>query len=403
MGMGSGRARSADDAGNPLPERVVIVEDRAHEALGHFPVRFAALARAFDELGVAVDVVTSRGWAGDEDPGPIPFRLHRYGPIARRVDHLAGLSRERGGPVARRVGELLRAFAIVGAARAVRARVGRRAPVVVTSYECDPVAAALAAGPGAWLLYQFHPPPARGAGVVGGIDRAVTALARVMGRARRRSRVMLALPSAAWLDKWRAHVPSLDAVVLPLAGCAAREPLADARRRLDLPVDDRVALYFGAAHPDKDSEVVRHAFDALPDWRLLVVGDVAREFRGWQTRAGTAPILLEGRADAETCAVAHAAADVTVLSFRPDHRRGSGTLMDAISWGLPVVCSARSAAGDTVQAFELGTVFEPGDPADLARAVRAAPRNLAPDALARARDAHSNTAIARRCLDLLTS
>ncbi len=387
------------------PTRVVIVEDRAHESLGHFPVRFATLARAFDTIGVAVEVVTSRGWAGDHraDDGPIPFRVHRYGPITRRLDHLGGLSRARRRGVVQHLGSLLRVVAMVAAARAVRRRFAPGAPIIVTSYECDPVAVSAFAGREPWLLYQFHPPSAPGTGIERAIDRLVLLGARVAARFRT-APLALALPSDAWLDRWRAHAPFLRSLVLPLAGCEPRDEIRDARRRLDVPEHGRLALYFGAAHPDKDSEVVRQAFAALPDWRLLVVGDVASEFRDWAPGAGTpAPILLDGRVDAETAALAHAAADLAVLSFRAGHRRGSGTLMDAIAWGLPVVCSGQSSASDTVRELGLGTVFEPGDGDDLVRAVRAAPAELAPEDVARAQDAHSNVTIARRCLETLAA
>jgi hypothetical protein len=50
--------------------------------------------------------------------------------------------------------------------------------------------------------------------------------------------------------------------------------------------------------------------------------------------------------------------------------------MDAIAWGLPVVCSNDSAAAELVSSYRLGVTFTAGDPQSLAAAVRAAPAHI---------------------------
>jgi glycosyltransferase involved in cell wall biosynthesis len=95
------------------------------------------------------------------------------------------------------------------------------------------------------------------------------------------------------------------------------------------------------------------------------------------------------------------ATDLMVLTFVPDYRSNSGTLMDAISFGIPCVCSRRSAAADIVDEHELGPLFEPGDPRSLADAVVRAPAVLPADVLARARAARSNRVVASAQLQAL--
>ena len=80
--------------------------------------------------------------------------------------------------------------------------------------------------------------------------------------------------------------------------------------------------------------------------------------------------------------VVYSAADLVVLSFQPTFRRDSGVLVDAISFGVPVVCSDGSLAADVVREYNLGVVFDPGNPDSLERAVKIAPTAIEPADLA---------------------
>jgi glycosyltransferase involved in cell wall biosynthesis len=106
-------------------------------------------------------------------------------------------------------------------------------------------------------------------------------------------------------------------------------------------------------------------------------------------------------ADEETRALLYSAADVVVLSFVRDLDRDSGGLMDAIGWGVPVVCSDHSMPADLVRTYRLGTIFTPGDQASLRAALDDVPRQLDPGDLERARHELSNTSIALRLLGAL--
>jgi glycosyltransferase involved in cell wall biosynthesis len=96
-----------------------------------------------------------------------------------------------------------------------------------------------------------------------------------------------------------------------------------------------------------------------------------------------------------------AAADLVVLSFIANYPNESGTLMDAIAAGVPVVCCDDAAAAQVVRDERLGATYAGDDPAALAAAVRAAPSTIDPDDLAAARHEHSHVTVVRNQLQLM--
>jgi glycosyltransferase involved in cell wall biosynthesis len=351
---------------------VVIVEDRAELAFGHYAVLCADLAGAFSDLGNRVDLLTRSGWAGDDDDRPhrSPVAVHRYG---RWSAWLA----QRGGR--------WRVPAMIGAARAHRRRLDDPSTiVVVVSFAFDPILAAALCGPGNWLFYQFGP---RGSGRRSIVGCAVALAAREAERRRRRrgGSARIAVPSPRWCDGWRATAPFLRPVAIPIAGCRRRERTADARARLGIEPGERVGLLFGALHPGKDVDVVFRTFAEMSGWRLLTGGQVGGKV-----------------ADETTRGLLYSATDVVVLSFVAGLDRDSGGLMDAIGWGVPVVCSDESMPADIVRKYRLGAVFTAGDRASLQRALAEVPERIDPRDLERARHELSNTSIALRVLASLT-
>jgi glycosyltransferase involved in cell wall biosynthesis len=131
-----------------------------------------------------------------------------------------------------------------------------------------------------------------------------------------------------------------------------------------------------------------------------VAGRIARHYR---PRAGARDaIIMAGHLDDTMRGLVFSAADLVVLSFRPGFRRNSGVLMDAVSWGVPVVCSDGSSIAEIVQGYRLGGTFTAGDAHSLARAVRNAPGCIEPADLARSRAELSNRAVAARFLEALS-
>jgi glycosyltransferase involved in cell wall biosynthesis len=383
---------------------VLLVENRAHVPRGHFPTRFLVLAEAVTELGHPVEVLTAAGWLRGRDL-PNGIRMSRYGRTAGALDAAAAAVAERfwgrtgAGRVVDRGARLVRSAITLLVARARRRALGDPA-VLVLSSDTSPVLTTLLAGPGSWLLYSFAPATApRSRRAV--VTRAATALAARCERARRAAggALCVVVPDASWVENWRVRLPGVSVAVAHLSGARPRVRIEGARDRLGIHGGDRVALVFGARHAGKDVGTVCEAFRDLDGWRLLLAGGVADG--DGPVPAPSDAVRMPGHLDDPECALAWSAADVAVLSFRDGFRRDSGTLVDAVAWGVPVVCSDRSSVADAVRRHRLGSVFEPGDPASLVATLRNAPLALDPDDVAAAREAYSSIAIAGALLSLL--
>ncbi|MDQ1429641.1 MAG: hypothetical protein QOF40_243 [Actinomycetota bacterium] len=374
-------------AGDAEHGTVLVVEELADWSNGHFSVRFAQLAQAYVELGYEVEVLTAVGWHRSGEH-PVPFSVHRFGPVARVF--------RRG---ARRVlrGDLAPVVLTLITAAAIRAHVRRMvtAPVaiVMLGWQTVPavVAATAAADDAHWLLNHFQAPrplltpgPRR-------LARGIDTIAR-RREARRRARggaLRLAVADEPRRDAWAKQVPYLDPVVLPIAGVREVTPEPDARVHLGLDEHARVALLFGDRY-SKDRATVLAAFCRLPGWTLVIAGRVAE---GLASSANV--VIMSGVVSDATRDGLFAAADLVVLSFSADYRSNSGTLMDAISLGVPVVCTEDAAAARIVQRYRLGVGFTGGDVSSLVDAVHRAPGAIAPADLESARTALSNRAVAR--------
>lgn len=394
--------------GAPAPRRVLLVEEWAHRAEGHFPILFADLATGLAEMGCAADVLVQRGWVHDDDWGrPVPFTIHRYRRLGRMSSRLGGFvgsasADTRVGRLLRALGSMMRGWVAVREVRALERRLGRHLEtVIVTSALLDPLAVVAFGGRRSWLVFKYRSPLVR----VPILSRVLTRLAR-RGEAKRRlagNRVRVVTAGESTTREWADRVPFLEPATALLAPAGSRAEITGARERLGLDAGERVALLFGAGHEFKDAGVVWRAFSELDTWRLAVGGRIANVLPPTPRAAqfARAPVINGGHVSAADRDAYFAAADLVVLSFRPDTSADSATLMDAITWGVPVVCSARSVAADVVTEHRLGVLFEPGDEVSLRAAVRAAPSQIEPSDLERARETLSTSATAARLLGLL--
>jgi glycosyltransferase involved in cell wall biosynthesis len=370
---------------------VLVVEELAHRPDGHFPVRCAQLAAAYAELGYEVELLTSEGWAGSATSSASPFGVSRYRTWARatlrRVEHWRG----RKGALA----HVVRTLILVTESEA-RARRMTPEPdaVIVLACRTDPVLVAILASRRRWLLHQFWERTAMRQFSKPPLRDVLRSLA-TRREARRRvahGRVIVAAPVEERRAEWVGIAPYLDPIVMPIAGARELAPAPDARARLHLPTRTRLALVFGA-RIDKSMEAVTDAFDTLDDW-ILVVGGTAADEVG----AGARRRRFPGIVSDEVRDLLFLAADLVILPYPPNYRNDSGTLMDAVSAGVPVVCPDDAAAAGFVRAHGLGTTYASGDSQALAQAVRRAPARLDPEALAAVRREHSSRAVARRQL-----
>ncbi len=153
-------------------------------------------------------------------------------------------------------------------------------------------------------------------------------------------------------------------------------PKHEARRVLDLPLRERILLYFGLIYPYKGVEDLIRAWRELGVHRrsaqLLIVGSPESASYGERitSQASDLPnlILRLQFVPAEQVNLYLSAADCMVLPFRKILTSGSLTL--ASSYSVPVVVPDFAQVREAIAPHQ-GRFFTPKDPSDLCRVLRA--------------------------------
>jgi D-inositol-3-phosphate glycosyltransferase len=156
---------------------------------------------------------------------------------------------------------------------------------------------------------------------------------------------------------------------------------AEAKRRLGLGDDEKAILFFGRIRPYKGIEYLLDAFrllltDEQAHYRLVVAGEpkkgseeylheirqiVERDFNQGQV------ILRIQFVPDEEMELYLKGADVLVLPYKEIFQ--SGVLFLAYSFGLPVVATDVGSFREEIVEGSTGFLCQPGDPADLAKAL----------------------------------
>jgi glycosyltransferase involved in cell wall biosynthesis len=147
--------------------------------------------------------------------------------------------------------------------------------------------------------------------------------------------------------------------------------------RLGLPPATPLVLALGQVAPGRGIEALLAAMALLPDTNRGIVGSgrlfSALEARAGRGRAADRIHFLPGVAPAQVTAVT-AAADVSAMPIEPttlNHRLTTPTkLFDAMGAATPVVASDLPGMAPIVRATGCGELCRPGDPGDIARAIR---------------------------------
>jgi len=156
---------------------------------------------------------------------------------------------------------------------------------------------------------------------------------------------------------------------------------AEAKRRLGLRADEKAILFFGRIRPYKGIEYLLDAFrllstDERANYRLIVAGEpkkgseeyldeiqrsIKRDFNQGQV------ILRIQFIPDEEMELYLKGADVLVLPYKEIFR--SGVLFLAYSFGLPVVATDVGSFREEIVEGRTGFLCQPGDPAELAKAI----------------------------------
>lgn len=149
-----------------------------------------------------------------------------------------------------------------------------------------------------------------------------------------------------------------------------------ARRRLGLPVDGPLLLFFGFVRPYKGLRFLLQALptvrQSFPNVHLLVAGEFWEEKSVYTDQIGRLELerivtLLDHYIPNEEVPLCFAAADVVVLPYV--HATQSGVVQLAFGCGRPVITTAVGGLADLIRDGENGLLVPPGDSTALADAV----------------------------------
>ena len=158
-------------------------------------------------------------------------------------------------------------------------------------------------------------------------------------------------------------------------------PPAEAKRRLGLRDDEKAILFFGRIRPYKGIEHLLDAFrllvaDKQANYRLIVAGEPKKGSEEYlheirqrvEKDFDHGPVILRIQfIPDEEMEVYLKAADVLVLPYKEIFQ--SGVLFLAYSFGLPVVATDVGSFREEIVEGRTGFLCQPGDPAELAKAL----------------------------------
>ena len=156
-----------------------------------------------------------------------------------------------------------------------------------------------------------------------------------------------------------------------------RLPLSEARSNLNIPVNAKVALFFGMIRADKRPDVaIRAVSQGDEDWWLLLAGkpySYSEEvIRSWVGKAGLEDrsCLILRYLDEDEVRVVFSAADVLLLTHERSTVSNSGPLSMARSYRLPVIVSDVGFLGESVRQDRVGFAAQAGAPFSFAEQLR---------------------------------
>lgn len=148
---------------------------------------------------------------------------------------------------------------------------------------------------------------------------------------------------------------------------------AEARARLGLPPDGPILLLFGTQRTGKDYRVVFEAARSLAcKVHLLFVGKIISDNdpRRLAAQSGfTEATFIDRFVADEEVPLFFSASDAVLLPYDAGFDRGSGVILDACRFGLPVISARTGYLEWFVEHYRTGFLFAPGDARELRAAI----------------------------------
>ena len=224
---------------------------------------------------------------------------------------------------------------------------------------------------GTRLVFTAHELPNRSKGPWGGAFASLCRLADAVV-------VHAQAPAHRLVDEFGVPVARVHHVPMGGPGRYAGVPMfqAEARERLGLPADGRLALFFGLVKEYKGLDVLLEALAiarrSTPELRLLVAGRPLQRWGSYDAqieRLGLRPAveLMTEFVPTELLNAVFGAADVVVAPYK--RAAQSGVVLAAWQFGRPVVATRVGGLPELVDEGVTGFLARPDDPGDLARAL----------------------------------
>ena len=349
-----------------LPLRVILACPQAHYP-GHYWRDTQTLACALASTGTEVETIVATTPAGDARPGG---RTHQCLPSWwQRLTH-------RHAPDGRHR-KLVTVFAnletLACALRALPAALGRRPGVIHFlggTHLFIFLLALLGSRPVFLSIYgEFLP--------------ASSTKPRLKERFRdwlldrvlRQGKLIVICETDSLRDRWRWRLGD-HILTIPYAITVSppHESRTEARAALGLPADTTILLLFGTQREGKDYAVVLRAAKLLqPTVHLLFVGKSISQNNPQRLAAElqfTHATFIDRFVDAAEVPRFFFACDAVVLPYEEGFDRGSGVILDACAYGRPIIASRTGYLQWFVEHHRVGFLFQPGDAAKLAGAIR---------------------------------
>lgn len=181
------------------------------------------------------------------------------------------------------------------------------------------------------------------------------------------------------VEHWGVSADHIDVIPHGIMPLKNRPDMTDARKRLNLPLDRQIILFFGAIRPNKGLGILLKALEIVKSRNRRVLLVIAGGLLGRFSFESYSDIIKKADLSEHVQTFIHfipeedvdyffAASNLVVLPYLKFEAQ-SGVLLRAYAHKKPVVVSDIGAMGELVSSDNVGLVVEPGAVEPLAQAV----------------------------------